>query len=256
MSWAKFLSHPAPPLLSLHLHIPKGTRLHVQEVLEHFQDTLTDLRFSVGDYFPYSKSSVTLSALKHMTFDGPGSGLLTNSLLHGGMICPQLSTFATTPKRWSIMEEIQDAHLKSFIVGRGTGATLIKLVLLDCSQLTTGALDECLHHLPHLQYFALSWIINKELSTNFILSLPDTLVVLKIQVDRPFSASRFLEQERTLCNTLEHHVLLRKTSLTLVCAMFARILLDENNRQTRWMHICHASGTRLQIGPWEADEII
>jgi len=152
--------------------------------------------------------------------------------------------------------EIRNDHLRSLILHGGPGANLQKLVLLSCNRLTTEVLDECLRQLPHLQHLALSFIVVDELAHNFVQAFPPALSVAKLQITHARYAKPFLDEERMLCEALEEQVLRRHPPLQLVCASFAPWLLEEDDRELRWIGISESIGFSLTIGAWEPDELV
>jgi len=124
--------------------------------------------------------------------------------------------------RTSTNFELRNRHLQSLV--ECSGHTLRKLVLLECNRLTSTIIAECLASLPRLEYFALSLVTVEELYTNFLLSLPKTVQVLKLRVINAWYAVSLYEEEKMLCDTIEEF--LGHRHLCIVAMKFRSSLLD------------------------------
>ncbi|KAL4242152.1 hypothetical protein ABKN59_001867 [Abortiporus biennis] len=150
--------------------------------------------------------------------------------------------------------EIRNKHLESLV--NGPGRRLNTLVLLGCHRLSSSAIAQCLRDLTELRYFALSLITVEEMQSNFLACLPTSVSILKLHVTNAWYAVPLLDEERMLCDTIEHDLLVRNPPLQSMRLNIRSQLTILDGRQKKWEQM--ALGQRLDIhfGPWEKDEYI
>lgn len=247
---AMFPSGSAPALESYELYLNPDTRIHVSTVVPSAK--LLTLRLSgtcqLHEHPP-------CPSLRHLTITSVKGNYFDTTLLGNMFRGAELSSFAYAHGD-RLGFEMRDNQLRSLVLHGGPGAHLQKLVLLSCNRLTTEVLDDVLRQLPHLQHLALSFIVVDELAHNFVLAFPATLSVAKLQITHARYAKPFLEEERMLCEALEEQVLQRHPPPQHVCAAFAPWLLEEGDREFRWIGISECIGFSLTIGAWEQDELV
>ncbi|KAL6304297.1 hypothetical protein BKA93DRAFT_826019 [Sparassis latifolia] len=149
--------------------------------------------------------------------------------------------------------EIRNRHLESLT--SVAGAHLRKLVLLGCSRLTSTVIAACLENMPKLEHFALSLVTVDELRTNFVLSLPPTISVFKLQLTNAWYAIPLLSEERGLCNALEDVLLRRPIAPRHVCVCFRNSLMIGGDRQDRWKELARNRCFQLDIGLWQGEDL-
>ena len=145
--------------------------------------------------------------------------------------------------------ELRDLHLQS--LAQTSGHTLRRLVLLECNRLTSTVIAQCLDNLPNLEYFALFLVTVEELNSNFLLSLSNSVQVLKLQVLNAWYATALLKEERILCDTVEEF--LRYRPLHTVAVQFRSSLFD-SVRVERCKSIAAARGIWFTAGSWAETE--
>lgn len=147
--------------------------------------------------------------------------------------------------------ELRNRHLESLI--QCSGHTLRKLVLLECNRLTTTVIADCLTQLPNLEYFALALVTVEELESNFLLSLPTNVTVLKLKVINAWYAVILHPGEKIICQTVEDF--LQERPLQTVAMDFRSSLLGGPIIQ-RCKEIASDRGISFSTGPWVQNETI
>lgn len=148
--------------------------------------------------------------------------------------------------------EIRDRHLETLVAG--PGPRMRKLVLLGCSRLTSSVITSCLQHLPTLEYFAVSIVTVNELHSNFVLALPLTIFVLKIQITHAWYAIPLISEEREICNALETGIMRRRPPPDAMYLSMHSEVINEDGRAERWKTIAEEANFTLKVGPWEDKE--
>ncbi|KAJ4486244.1 hypothetical protein J3R30DRAFT_3820586 [Lentinula aciculospora] len=149
--------------------------------------------------------------------------------------------------------KLRDRHL-NFLVLR-PASRLHRLVLLDCTGLSTQNLATCLKLLEQLRYLALSYISVHELDSDFVAAFPPSLLVLKLGVRNVRSMTPLLQEEHRLCDSVEDFVIMRDPPLISVYVYFRDEVMAASGRGTRWTRIAKERKFVLQLRAWEADEI-
>ncbi|KDQ63660.1 hypothetical protein JAAARDRAFT_386503 [Jaapia argillacea MUCL 33604] len=236
-------------LLSYELFIDPDTRAQMFDVISprHVQK----LRVSGNCHLPLQQAT---PALRHLTLFAITGNYFDRHSLETCFSGSRLDSFIYGMGH-RLGFEIRDRHLHSLITHLG-GSHLRKLVLVGCSRLTTDAIAECLLHTSALEYFALSIATVNELRRNFILALPRTLRIVKLQVTHVWYAIPLLQEERGLCDALEMEVLKRVPRPIAVHVNFHNSLMNEGDRAERWRRIAGEAGFSFRIGPWEENEEI
>ncbi|KAJ4001018.1 hypothetical protein F5050DRAFT_1561665 [Lentinula boryana] len=149
--------------------------------------------------------------------------------------------------------ELRDHQLKSLVFGSASG--LHKLVLLDCTRLSSSILTTCFRHLEQLQYLALSFVSVHELDSNFVAAFPTSLAVVKLGITNAWFSSPLLQEEHKLCESFEESIIMRDPPLRSVHADLRDEVIVASSRGTRWTKIAKERKFALKLGPWEEDEI-
>ncbi|KAH9937096.1 uncharacterized protein B0H18DRAFT_867218 [Fomitopsis serialis] len=147
--------------------------------------------------------------------------------------------------------ELRNRHLESVVAL--SGSRLRTLVLLGCSRLSSACIASCLEQLPLLEIFALSLVTVDELRTNFLLSLPLTVSVLKVHVVNAWYAVPLRVEERGLLDALENSIMVREKPPKRTTLNFREQLLLEDGRKERLMELAQLHDIDLCIKPWEND---
>ncbi|TCD61315.1 hypothetical protein EIP91_008643 [Steccherinum ochraceum] len=147
--------------------------------------------------------------------------------------------------------ELRNRHLESLV--QCSGHTMRKLVLLECTRLTSATIADCLANLPNLEYFALSLVTVEELEANFLLSLPPRVEVLKLKVTNAWYAIVLYEKEQLLYDTMETFIQERPFR---VVAMNIRSSIMGPLRVERCQRIASSRGITFTALPWAEDEIL
>jgi len=168
-----------------------------------------------------------MPSLRHLTIHGVTSQYFDRLGLDDCFPESHLDTFVYSQgHRYGF--EIRDRHLETLVMG--PGSRLRKLVLLGSSRLTSSVITSCLQNLPTLEYFAISIIIVNELHSNFVMALPRTISILKIQITHAWYSVPLIPEEREICNGLETGIIHR---LPLPEAMYISMHSEAINEDRR-----------------------
>ncbi|OSD03590.1 hypothetical protein PYCCODRAFT_1466958 [Trametes coccinea BRFM310] len=245
----------SPALASYALHLSPDTRVELFDTVR--AHALVDLRLSGNTVTPPGQPAFSpVPALRHLTLHGITGTVFDRHPLDECFPGARLESF-TYALGDRLGFELRNHHLES-LAGTALGAGLRSLTLLGCSRISSGVVTRCLESLPRLEHFALHLVTVDELRSNFVLALPPSLSVFKLQVINAWYAIPLRDEERELCEAIEKVVLLREVPLEHVCVCFRAQLLAEDGRQERWARIAEERGFKLSIGPWESqlvDEI-
>ncbi|KAL7285191.1 LOW QUALITY PROTEIN: hypothetical protein ACG7TL_000284 [Trametes sanguinea] len=237
----------SPALASYALHLSPDTRVELFDTVR--AHALVDLRLSGNTVAPPGQPAFSpVPALRHLTLHGITGTVFDRHPLDECFPGARLESF-TYALGDRLGFELRNHHLES-LAGTALGAGLRSLTLLGCSRISSGVVTRCLESLPRLEHFALHLVTVDELRSNFVLALPPSLSVFKLQVINAWYAIPLRDEERELCEAIEKVVLLREVPL--------EHLLAEDGRQERWARIAEERGFKLSIGPWESqlvDEI-
>jgi hypothetical protein len=235
-----------PELLSYELMLGPGTRVMPFTVLP--TTSIHTLRLS-GDCRLYRKDSMPF--LRHLTIHGVTSQYFDRQGLDDCFPEAQLDSFVYAQGHTHGFE-IRDRHLETLVAG--PGSRLHKLVLLGCSRLTSSVITTCLQSLPMLEYFAISIVTVTELRSNFILALPRTVSVIKIQVTHAWYSVPLISEEREICDALETAVMTRRPPPKEIYINMHNEAINHGGRAEKWNAIADEADFILKIGPWEDDE--
>jgi hypothetical protein len=108
--------------------------------------------------------------------------------------------------------------------------------------------------LPTLEYFAVSIITVNELRSNFVLALPQTISVLKLQVTHAWYATPLFGEERERCNALETGIMHRRPPPDAMYISMHSEAMNQGGRAERWRTIADEAKFTLRIGPQEDEE--
>jgi hypothetical protein len=155
--------------------------------------------------------------------------------------------------------EMRTAFLRSMLSGSHT--SLRKMVLLQCSKLSSNGLATCLQSLKSLEYFALSFITVNELRANFIEALPLSMHTIKLKITRARWSSPFYDEERKLCTSLQlwmANSVDRKVLHLYLPHIFRGngIALTTTGEDTDWALMAARHRVDLRLGDWECLEAI
>jgi len=148
--------------------------------------------------------------------------------------------------------EIRDRHLETLVAG--PGSRLRKLVLLGCSRLTSSVITTCLQSLPILEYFAISIVTVTELRSNFVLALPRTVSIIKIQITHAWYSVPLIGEELEICDALEVAVMNRRPPPEEIYIRMHSEAINHGGRAEKWNAIAAEKKIILKIGPWEDEE--
>ncbi|KAI9060178.1 hypothetical protein FKP32DRAFT_1679139 [Trametes sanguinea] len=227
----------------------QGLPLNLQSTMSLHRSRRLGLRFERA-MFPRQSPALAMYAL-HLNpdtrvelFDTVPPHALVDLRLSGELVAPPgKPAFAPVPA------------LRHLTLHTITG-TFFDRHALD--ELSSGVITRCLKSLPRLEHFALHLVTVDELRSNFVLALPPSLSVFKLQVVNAWYAIPLRDEERGLCDAIEKVVLLRDRPFEHVCVCFREQLLTEDGRRERWLRIAEERGLKLNIGPWGsqmADEV-
>ncbi|KAL1753297.1 hypothetical protein FB107DRAFT_217988 [Schizophyllum commune] len=149
--------------------------------------------------------------------------------------------------------EMHDNFLREVL--QPHGATLRQLVLLDCNKVTTTALRDCLADLPHLEYFALSFVTTREFDSAFVRVIPPSLKVFKIAVRTGKFQIPLETEESLLCDAVEANLLARVPPPRTISIDLRDTVVGE--RISRWSTTARQRRIHLHFGPWKvvSDEL-
>ncbi|KAF8560429.1 hypothetical protein OG21DRAFT_1401167, partial [Imleria badia] len=233
-----------PHLTSYELYLDPSTRVTPFDRLPSIH--VRPLRSS-GDCHLTPNSS--FPALRHLTIRSVTSNAFDRIRSDSVFAASQLESF-THGQGHRLGFEIRNNHLESII--DGPGRALRKLVILECTRLTTSVIASCLRSLPTLEYFALSLV--NELREDFILALGSCLRTLKLQITHAWYAVSLFDDERIIYDSLEERILSPKSPLDTIYICFHSRLMMEHGREEKWKRIAQAQYLTLKIGPWEDNE--
>lgn len=252
MEGSMFPSGNTPKLASYELHLAADTR--VTPFVAIPTESIRRLRLTGDCHLPDTSSegtNFTFASLQSLTMVAIIGNMFDQHGLPKYFPNAVLDTFIYKHGH-RLGFEIRDVQLLS--LANGYGARLRKLVLLGCSRPRSAVISHCLQNLPVLEYFALSLLTVAEVRDNFILSLPSSLVVLKLAIRNAWYALPLYNEERVICNALEESVLRRCPPLQTVCVDFRDKLMDEGDRLNRWLMIAVQTRFDLNVGLWEMHE--
>jgi hypothetical protein len=237
-----------PELMSYELMLDPVTRVIPFMVVP--AKSIRTLRLS-GDCRLYRKAG--MPSLSHLTIHGVTSQYFDQESLDDCFPESHLDSFVYAQgHRYGF--EIRDRHLESLVAG--PGSRLRKLVLLGCSRLTSSVITACLQNLPTLEYFAVSIVTVNEMRNNFVLALPWTVSVLKIQITHAWYSVPLISEEGELCNALETGIMHRRPPPEALYIRMHSEVINEGGRAQRWREIADETNFALHIGPWEDDEVV
>ncbi|KAI0051767.1 hypothetical protein FA95DRAFT_1554300 [Auriscalpium vulgare] len=243
---AMFPGAPPSKLKAYALHLDSTTTASLFDKIP--SDRLETLRISGNAKM---RAGLKFPALRHLALHGVTGIDLDRRPLHENIIGCELESFAySMGERMAF--EIRDATLKSLI--GGIGKHLRKLVLLDCSRVSSEALMVCLGELPDLEYFALALVTVSELRYDFVASLSSKLLILKLDIRNAWFASPLPDEEQRICDSTETNFLRRRPSPDELQIRVRDTHWTEDGREGRWRDLSVTRGIRLLIGPWTANE--
>lgn len=241
------LAFTLPTLFSYELFLHPSTTSTLFDVIP--PDQVRVLRLS-GSCRLLDKAH-DMPALRHLTIKGV-TGTYLDQHFQELFSQSQLSSFQYAHS-YRLGFEITDQMLSHLVAGPAAG--LRKLVLLQCSRLSSAALTACLQELPLLEYLALSIITFDELQSNFVAVLPSTICVLKLRVSNIWYKSARIVEETRLCESLEAGILRRRPPPHAVFLSFREEIMN-TGRVERWEDIARAACFTLKLGLWEDQENI
>ena len=247
---AMFIACDRRPLLhSYELFVNPHTRTNPFSLIA--ANDVRRLRLSGDCHIPAKVKD--MPHLRQLTLSGITSNLFDRNNLQECFPSANLDEFLYTmgAKDGLIL---RDHQLRS--VAFGIGRSLHKLVLLECSRLTSTCLAECIETLHNLRYLAVSVITVDEMNANFLMLLPRTVTVLKVSINNAGYTIPFVEQEETICDTLEIDVFNRRPALDSIAVSFRSELMDDGDRRDRWTKMCQERKISLYIGNWMQNEIV
>jgi hypothetical protein len=166
--------------------------------------------------------------------------------------CEQLRSFAFV-ERHKLASELRDDHLRQLVAP----GLLTRVVLLQCSKLSSHALAQCLSMLPALRYVALSLVIVTELKNDFVRVLPSDVHVFKLQLVCGRWAPRFLEEQRVLLGSVHRCLLLRKNTPAVVwIGIHDTEVGPDNGQMVLWKRLALERGIDLRLCLWDTNEIV
>lgn len=243
--FAMYPSGTAPPLSAYEIFMDAETRVQPFQVVS--PRSVEKLRLSGEVRLP---SSVETPALRQVTLHSITGNHFDRNALDASFSGAVLETFLYAQGH-RLGFELRDRHLNSVIAL--SGSRLRTLVLLGCSRLSSATIAACLKQLPLLEVFALSLVTVDELRTNFLVSLPMTVTVLKLHVANAWYAVPLLSEERGLCDELENGVMVRERPPKRIVLNLRERLLTEDGRRTRMQELAALHHIDFSIQPWESD---
>lgn len=148
--------------------------------------------------------------------------------------------------------EIQTQFLSSVILG--SHSSLKKLVLLQCSRLSTTGLVSCLSSLTSLEYFSISLITHNELDGDFIAALAPSTHTIKLKILEARFTRPFITEEKILCESLK--CWLPGQAKPKLLRLHLPHVIYQSSRKKEWMRVALENGVDLKFGDWEASELI
>lgn len=238
-------SGTAPSLSTYEIFMDAETRVQPFQVIA--PRSVRKLRLSGEVRLP---SSVETPALRQVTLHSITGNHFDRNALDSTFSGAALEAFLYAQGH-RLGFELRNRHLESVIAL--SGSRLRTLVLLGCSRLSSATIAACLEQLPLLEVFALSLVTVDELRTNFLVSLPLTVTVLKLHVVNAWYAIPLLSEERGLCDELEHSVMVREKPPRRVVLNLRERTLTEDGRRIRMEGLAALHGIDFSIRPWESD---
>jgi hypothetical protein len=148
--------------------------------------------------------------------------------------------------------EIRAPFLSSLF--SGSHSSLTKLVLLQCSKLSTEELTSCLTSLTALDYFALSFITVNDLQCDFIRVLPRCTRTLKLKLTNARFTRPLLEEEMRLCGSLKLFFTSPPSPVQAHLHLPNVISLPSDKHE--WHSLASKNGVVIRFGDWELAETI
>jgi len=198
------------------------------------------------------KSSTDLTDLRHLTICGVTGNYLEQHFENHFLNCIRLQSFQFA--RGNVLGlQLKDSFLTSVL--SNCSFSLTRLVLLDCTQISSTTLWSCLSKLSYLEYLAVAFTTRRELQSNFIEALSDTVMTLKIKIIEGKYSHVFQTEEAGICDEIEASFLLREPKPAALHVWFRPEVLDLRRRE-RWGSIAALRRVALHYGDWNHSEIM
>ncbi|KAI0721251.1 hypothetical protein C8T65DRAFT_705297 [Cerioporus squamosus] len=233
------------------LYLNPETRVDLYDAVD--PSNIVALRLS-GEIIPSTRSSSAtkqgcgstqtraMPALRHATLHSITGNYFDRQSIPECFPSAQLESFSYALGH-RLGFEIRNHHIDSLASGHGGPSA------------SSANITQALENMPSLEYFALHLVTVDELRSNFIRSLPSSLMVLKLQVMNAWYAVALTAEEQSLCEAIETDVLLRDKPFQHVCASFRTSLMVDDGRHDRWEQIAASRNVRLDLGPWEHEMV-